>query len=70
MRLTLSRLTLRIMDLVGTTEIGQMLGVSKQRADQLARTKSFPKPVAELAQGRVWRRRDVERWVAKNRSDQ
>lgn len=67
MRLTLSRGNLRFMELMGTTEIGQMLGVSKQRADQLTQVKGFPKPAAELAQGRVWRRRDVERWAEKNR---
>ena len=56
------------MELVGTTEIGQMLAVSRQRADQLTRTDGFPKPVAELAQGRVWRKRDVERWIEKRRT--
>lgn len=55
------------MELVGTTEIGQMLGVSRQRADQLTRVKGFPKPAAELAQGRIWRKAAVERWIAKNR---
>lgn len=56
------------MELVGIAEIAAILGVSKQRADQLARTPAFPKPVSELASGRIWRKRDVERWIAKNRS--
>lgn len=30
------------LDLVGTTEIGQMLGVSRQRAAQLAAADGFP----------------------------
>ncbi len=55
--------TLETMDLVGLTEIAEMLGVSPQRVDQLAATESFPKPVAELAAGRVWKRADVERWA-------
>lgn len=55
------------MDLVGVAEIAALLGVSKQRADQLTRTAAFPKPVSELASGRIWRRRDVERWIEKHR---
>jgi len=42
---------------VGTVEIGRLLGVSRQRADQLVRTKEFPDPIARLAMGCVW---DVE----------
>ncbi len=51
------------MDLVGLTEIAEMLGISPQRVDQLAATESFPEPVAELAAGRVWKRADVEKWA-------
>lgn len=55
------------MELVGVTEIAVLLGVSKQRADQVTRIKGFPKPVSELASGRIWRKAAVERWIAKNR---
>ena len=51
------------MNLVGLHEVGAMIGVSRQRADQLARQTGFPKPVAELKAGRIWRRADVQRWV-------
>lgn len=52
------------MELMGTTEIGQRLGVTKQRADQLSRSHDdFPEPIAILAQGRVWRSEDVETWI-------
>jgi predicted DNA-binding transcriptional regulator AlpA len=52
------------MELLGVTEIGMLLGVSKQRADQLTRTQGFPKPVSELASGRIWRKSDVTKWIA------
>jgi prophage regulatory protein len=47
----------------GVTEIGDLLGVSRQRADQLTRTERFPEPVAVLSAGRIWRRVDVEDWA-------
>jgi predicted DNA-binding transcriptional regulator AlpA len=52
-------------DLVGVREIGRMLGVSKQRADQLTHKGDFPEPAAALATGRVWERADVEAWARK-----
>ncbi len=51
--------------LVGIAEISQMFGVSRQRAQQLVDQKDFPKPVAILAAGRIWRRREVVRWARK-----
>lgn len=49
--------------LLSTPEIAEMLGVSRQRVDQLTRTADFPAPTAELAIGRVWDREDVEAWA-------
>jgi len=40
-----------------------MLGVSRQRVDQLASTTGFPAPVAELSAGRVWETRAIEGWI-------
>ncbi len=40
-----------------------MLGVSRQRVDQLTRRPDFPVPVVELHSGRVWEREAVERWA-------
>lgn len=40
--------------LVGVSEVGDLLGVSRQRASELARTADFPLPVASLASGPVW----------------
>jgi hypothetical protein len=35
--------------LVGVAEIGDLLGVSRQRADQLTRSKGWPEPVERVA---------------------
>jgi hypothetical protein len=53
--------------LVGPAEIGEMLNVTRQRVDQLARDprSGFPKPEAELATGRVWTRKAIENWAKK-----
>lgn len=54
--------------LMGAAEIGKRLGVSRQRVSQLAADDpTFPKPVAELAAGRVWETADIERWIAEHR---
>lgn len=50
-------------DLLGAKEIGVMLGVSRQRVQQIVARPDFPAPVAVLAMGKVWRRSDVERWA-------
>ncbi len=58
------------MKLVGSHEIRTMLGgVSKQRVYQITSRRDFPKPVAELTQGRVWRKSDVQRWITEHRPD-
>lgn len=51
-------------ELVGTTEIAEMLGVSRARVAQLADSyDDFPAPQAELASGRIWSRTAVELWI-------
>ncbi|MDQ3973957.1 MAG: hypothetical protein M3276_06425 [Actinomycetota bacterium] len=50
--------------LVSAPEAGQILGVSKQRVHQLAATHpGFPKPLYELAAGKLWHRAAVERFA-------
>ncbi len=49
--------------LLGATDVAHLLGVSRQRVYQLIAQPHFPKPVAELARGAVWRRSDVEAWL-------
>lgn len=54
-------------ELAGAAEVADMLGVTTQQVDRLARQPGFPKPVAVLKAGRVWRRRDIERWATTRR---
>lgn len=49
--------------LVGAAEIGRMLGVSRQRVQQLVSREGFPEPEAVLEMGKVWKRSDVEEWA-------
>ncbi len=49
-------------DLVGVSEIGDILGVSRQRASELTRHKGFPEPVASLKAGPVWTAWVVKDW--------
>jgi hypothetical protein len=50
--------------LVGVAEIAEMLGVTRQRVNVLAKTDpSFPVPEAELSCGRVWSRAAVVAWA-------
>jgi hypothetical protein len=44
-------------------EIAELLGVTKQRARQIASEPGFPRPVDGDAGGRLWDRREVERWA-------
>jgi predicted DNA-binding transcriptional regulator AlpA len=50
-------------ELVGLAEVAEMLQLSKARADQLARQRDFPLPVATLTGGRIWDRAAVEAWM-------
>jgi predicted DNA-binding transcriptional regulator AlpA len=50
--------------LVGSAEIGRMLGgLSRQRVQQLISRPDFPKPEVVLDMGKVWKRADIERWA-------
>jgi predicted DNA-binding transcriptional regulator AlpA len=49
--------------LVGAAEIGRMLGVSRQRVQQLVSREGFPEPEAVLEMGKVWKRSDIEDWA-------
>ena len=50
-------------ELVGVAEIAELLGVTRQRVHQLAKTADFPKPLAELSAGAIWDKADVEVWA-------
>ena len=51
-------------DLVGVDEVAKMLEVSKQRASELAKRQDFPKPIARLAAGPVWKKAAIARHVS------
>ena len=54
--------------LLGAHEIRARIGeISRQRVYQLARRPDFPRPVAELAQGKVWLAEEVEAWLQARR---
>lgn len=52
-----------IPDLVGLTEIAEMAGVSRQRANAIVKQDSFPAPVLTLAAGQFRTRAAVQNWV-------
>lgn len=54
------------LELMGIAEIRTLLGISRQRADQLTRRADFPAPVAELAMGKVWNGANVRKWAIKD----
>jgi prophage regulatory protein len=57
--------------LMGAHEIRIRLGgVSRQRAYQITSRQDFPKPAADLAQGKVWLTDDVEAWMKAHRRDE
>lgn len=54
--------------LVGATDVGRILGVSRQRVYQLTKQyPDFPSSTGEVAGGAVWDRRDIEAWSEKDR---
>jgi hypothetical protein len=56
-------------DLVGTTEVAEILDISRQRIHELRKAGRFPEPVVELAGGPIWVRATItafdERWERK-----
>jgi predicted DNA-binding transcriptional regulator AlpA len=58
---------LKPLDLVGTSEIMKMMGVSRQRVHQLTHSSEFPTPAASLDGGKVWLRSEVQEWIDLNR---
>ncbi|MFE2613450.1 hypothetical protein ACFXA2_07545 [Micromonospora chalcea] len=60
----------RRMELVGAAEIRVMLGgISKQRVYVITSNRNFPEPVADLVQGKVWLKSDVQEWIKEHRPE-
>ncbi|GAA3948346.1 helix-turn-helix transcriptional regulator [Actinoplanes auranticolor] len=56
--------------LVGAHEIRVRLGgVSRQRVYQITSRADFPRPVAHLSQGKVWRTDEVDHWIREHRPE-
>ncbi len=47
-------------ELVGASEVGQRLGVSRQRVHQLREHAAFPAPLVEVAMGPLWDARAID----------
>ena len=47
-------------------EIGQMLAVTLQRAQQLAAEPGFPEPSEVVGRSRLWQRDEVEAWATRS----
>ena len=50
-------------DLLGTSEVAKVLGVSKQRIHALRKKTSFPKPIVTLAATPIWKLDDVKAFL-------
>lgn len=50
--------------MVSTAEIARLLGVTRQRVQQLAKTPAFPRPAATLGMGNVWHTADIRAWAS------
>jgi prophage regulatory protein len=54
--------------LMGAHEIRMRLGgISRQRVYQITNRSDFPKPTADLAQGKIWLTGAVETWIEQHR---
>jgi hypothetical protein len=51
-------------DMLGTTEVTQVLGVTRQRLHELRASGRFPEPIAELAATPLWIRATVDSFLA------
>lgn len=54
-------------DLVGLSEIAELLGVHKRTAQEYVNREDFPEPLGQVAAGRVWRKADVVAWGERHR---
>lgn len=50
------------LQLVQVAQIAEMLGVTRQRADELTRRKGFPEPDAIVGTYRVWLAATIREW--------
>jgi predicted DNA-binding transcriptional regulator AlpA len=58
----------RIPKLAGLAEVASLAGVTRKRAHQLTKVRTFPAPAQVLAMGPVWRESDVVAFLATPRA--
>lgn len=51
--------------LVGTSELQQILGVTRQRIFQLVAGKDFPEPITALRMGQIWDLDAIRGWATR-----
>ena len=56
------------LELMGTSEVAALLGISRQRVLVISRQPDFPKPLAVLKMGNVWRGSDIRDWASQRGS--
>jgi prophage regulatory protein len=57
----------RRVEVWGFSEVVDFLNLSRPRVAVLVNRPDFPQPIADLAQGRIWRADDVREWERKRR---
>ena len=50
-------------DIMGLSEVSEMVGKSKQYVKTYVDRGTFPKPVKELASGPLWLRDQIQEWM-------
>lgn len=50
-------------EMMGVSEVAELLSVSKQRVTELRGSGKLPSPIADLRAGPVWPRPAIERWL-------
>lgn len=61
-------MTTEALNIVGLSEAAAILGVSKQRVDQLRKKDAMPEPLAVLRATPVWERSAVEQYAQERRT--
>lgn len=56
--------TVRIDDVLGTAEVAEVLGVTKQRIHALRKMVQFPDPIKVLASTPLWDRADITKFLS------
>ena len=56
-------------DILGQKEACEVLGISRQRFQQLEKEGRAPEPVVRLGCGPIWSRAQIEEWAAERKAE-